>query len=177
MPTYTYCPKPTYLDPSRPSFLPNQSQAVIPSQPVSTIGETTGPSHLSVEPVSQDPGLVERQFTDSQPAPHFQPHPPGIVMVDEDLDENNLESPEGIAVDHVYRLLFWTDSLHDTVEVSQLNGSQRCPVPRDLVNPRPIVTNLVYGQLYWADWNRDGLKIEMSNMDGTDQTILVKDDL
>lgn len=32
-------------------------------------------------------------------------------------------------------------------------------------------------KLYWADWDRDGPKIEMSNMDGTDRTVLVKDDL
>ncbi len=32
-------------------------------------------------------------------------------------------------------------------------------------------------RLYWADWNRDGPKIEMSNMDGTERIVLVKDDL
>lgn len=36
---------------------------------------------------------------------------------------------------------------------------------------------MLYRRLYWADWNRDGPKIEMSNMDGTDRTVLVKDDL
>lgn len=35
----------------------------------------------------------------------------------------------------------------------------------------------LFRRLYWADWNRDGPKIEMSNMDGTDRTVLVKDDL
>lgn len=59
---------------------------------------------------------------------------------------SDLESPEGIAVDHVSRLLFWTDSLRDTVEVSQLDGSQRRVLfHTDLVNPRPIATNPVYG--------------------------------
>lgn len=32
-------------------------------------------------------------------------------------------------------------------------------------------------RLYWADWNRDGPKIEMANMDGTERVVLVKDDL
>lgn len=32
-------------------------------------------------------------------------------------------------------------------------------------------------RLYWADWNRDGPKIEMSNMDGTERIVLVKDNL
>lgn len=58
----------------------------------------------------------------------------------------DLESPEGMAVDHVARLLFWTDSLRDTVEVSKLDGSQRRVLfHTDLVNPRPIATNPVYG--------------------------------
>lgn len=34
-----------------------------------------------------------------------------------------------------------------------------------------------FSRIYWADWNRDGPKIEMSNMDGTDRVVLVKDDL
>lgn len=59
---------------------------------------------------------------------------------------SDLESPEGIAVDHVSRLLFWTDSLRDTVEVSKLDGSQRRVLfHTELVNPRPIVTNPVFG--------------------------------
>lgn len=32
-------------------------------------------------------------------------------------------------------------------------------------------------RLFWADWDRDGPKIEMANMDGTDRSVLVKDDL
>lgn len=36
---------------------------------------------------------------------------------------------------------------------------------------------LFFRRLYWSDWNRDSPKIEMSNMDGTDRTLLVKDGL
>lgn len=58
----------------------------------------------------------------------------------------DLESPEGIAIDHVARLLFWTDSMRDTVEVSKLDGSHRRVLfDTDLVNPRAIVANPVYG--------------------------------
>lgn len=49
-------------------------------------------------------------------------------------------------MDHVSRLLFWTDSMRDTVEVSKLDGSQRRILfDTDLVNPRPIVANSAYG--------------------------------
>lgn len=59
---------------------------------------------------------------------------------------SDLESPEGIAIDHVARLLFWTDSMRDTVEVSKLDGSHRRVLfDTDLVNPRAIVANPVYG--------------------------------
>lgn len=58
----------------------------------------------------------------------------------------DVESPEGIAIDHVARLLFWTDSMRDTVEVSKLDGSNRRVLfDTDLVNPRAIVANPVYG--------------------------------
>lgn len=32
-------------------------------------------------------------------------------------------------------------------------------------------------RIYWADWDRDGPKIEMSQMDGTERSVLVKEDL
>lgn len=32
-------------------------------------------------------------------------------------------------------------------------------------------------RIYWADWDRDGPKIEMSNMDGTERSVLVEEDL
>lgn len=58
----------------------------------------------------------------------------------------DLKSPEGIAIDHVARLLFWTDSMRDTVEVSKLDGNHRRVLfDTDLVNPRAIVANPVYG--------------------------------
>lgn len=59
---------------------------------------------------------------------------------------SDLESPEGIAIDHVSRLLFWTDSMRDTVEVSKMDGSHRRVLfDTELVNPRAIVANPVYG--------------------------------
>ncbi|XP_041108807.1 nidogen-1 [Polyodon spathula] len=90
----------------------------------------------------------------------------------------DLESPEGLAVDHLGRNLYWTDSMRDRIEVAKLDGSQRRVLfDDDLVNPRAIITNSANGHLYWTDWNREAPKIEMSYMDGTNRRILVKDDL
>nr|XP_051676330.1 nidogen-1 [Oryctolagus cuniculus] len=121
--------------------------------------------------------------------------------------EGYLGSPEGIAVDHLGRNIFWTDSQLDRIEVAKLDGTQRRVLfETDLVNPRGIVTDstskkhlgaprcklfligLSYfsssfpffsssKNLYWTDWNRDNPKIETSYMDGTNHRILVQDDL
>ncbi|MBN3275121.1 NID1 protein, partial [Polyodon spathula] len=90
----------------------------------------------------------------------------------------DLDSPEGLAVDHLGRNLYWTDSMRDRIEVAKLDGSQRRVLfDDDLVNPRAIVTDSAKGHLYWTDWNREAPKIEASYMDGTNRRILVKDDL
>lgn len=60
----------------------------------------------------------------------------------------DLGSPEGIAVDHLGRNLFWTDSRLDRIEVAKLDGTQRRVLfETDLVNPRGIVTDSVRGYL------------------------------
>uniref|UniRef100_A0A8C6TD42 Nidogen 1b n=1 Tax=Neogobius melanostomus TaxID=47308 RepID=A0A8C6TD42_9GOBI len=96
----------------------------------------------------------------------------------EPIVSSDLQSPEGLALDPVSRLMFWTDSVLDVVEVSKLDGTQRRVLfDTELVNPRAIVTDPAYGRIFWTDWNRDGPKIEMSNMDGSERTVLVRDDL
>ena len=58
----------------------------------------------------------------------------------------DLGSPEGIALDHLGRNIFWTDSQLDRIEVAKLDGTQRRVLfETDLVNPRGIVTDSVRG--------------------------------
>lgn len=58
----------------------------------------------------------------------------------------DLGSPEGIALDHLGRNLFWTDSRLDRIEVAKLDGTQRRVLfETDLVNPRGIVTDPMRG--------------------------------
>uniref|UniRef100_A0A4W4DSS1 Nidogen 1b n=1 Tax=Electrophorus electricus TaxID=8005 RepID=A0A4W4DSS1_ELEEL len=90
----------------------------------------------------------------------------------------DIQSPEGIAIDHMSRNMYWTDSILNRIEVATLAGRHRRVLfDSDLTNPRAIVADPANGRLYWTDWNRDSPKIEMSNMDGTDRTILVREDL
>lgn len=58
----------------------------------------------------------------------------------------DLESPEGIALDHLGRVIFWTDSQLDRIEVARLDGSQRRVLfDTNLVNPRAIVADPMRG--------------------------------
>lgn len=63
----------------------------------------------------------------------------------------DLDSPEGIAIDHLGRTVFWTDSVKDRIEVASLDGSQRrVIVDSDLINPRAIITDPPNGcVLFW----------------------------
>jgi sugar lactone lactonase YvrE len=53
-----------------------------------------------------------------------------------------LGSPEGIAVDWVSRLVFWTDSSLKRLEVAKLDGSLRkILLDKNIQNPRGIAVN------------------------------------
>ncbi|KAL8607394.1 hypothetical protein ACOMHN_024419 [Nucella lapillus] len=91
---------------------------------------------------------------------------------------SGLGSPEGIAIDPVSRVLYYTDSRLDVVGAALLDGSYRKTLfNTDMVNPRAIVLDTNRGKIYWTDWNRNKPQIESSNMDGTDRRVLVSDDL
>ena len=55
-------------------------------------------------------------------------------------------SPEGLAVDHLRRAMFWTDSGLDKIERARLDGSERQVLfDTELVNPRAIAVDPVRG--------------------------------
>lgn len=57
-----------------------------------------------------------------------------------------LISPEGLAVDHLRRAMFWTDSGLDKIERARLDGSERRVLfDTELVNPRAITVDPVRG--------------------------------
>ncbi|CAK6432078.1 unnamed protein product [Pipistrellus nathusii] len=96
----------------------------------------------------------------------------------ETIINSDLISPEGLAIDHVHRTMYWTDSGLDRIERANLDGSERKALfHTDLVNPRAITVDPIRGNLYWTDWNRDAPKIEMSSLYGENRRILVNNDL
>lgn len=96
----------------------------------------------------------------------------------ETIINSGLISPEGLAVDHLRRAMFWTDSGLDKIERAQLDGSERRVLfDTDLVNPRAITVDPVRGNLYWTDWNREAPKIETSTVSGANRRVLVNTDI
>ncbi|XP_050752742.1 nidogen-2 isoform X1 [Gymnogyps californianus] len=96
----------------------------------------------------------------------------------ETIINSGLLSPEGLAVDHLRRAMFWTDSGLDKIERARLDGSERRVLfDTELVNPRAIAVDPVRGNLYWTDWNREAPKIETSTVNGADRRVLVNKDI
>ncbi|XP_045679927.1 nidogen-2 [Phyllostomus hastatus] len=96
----------------------------------------------------------------------------------ETIITSGLISPEGLAIDHFRRTMYWTDSGLDKIERAKLDGSERKALfHTDLVNPRAIAVDPIQGNLYWTDWNREAPKIEMSSLDGENRRILVNQDI
>lgn len=57
-----------------------------------------------------------------------------------------IDHPDGIAVDWIARNIYWTDTGTDRIEVARLNGtSRKVLVSEHLQEPRAIVLNLKKG--------------------------------
>uniref|UniRef100_A0A8C7AA63 Nidogen 2 n=1 Tax=Neovison vison TaxID=452646 RepID=A0A8C7AA63_NEOVI len=96
----------------------------------------------------------------------------------ETIINSGLISPEGLAIDHFRRTMYWTDSGLDKIERARLDGSERQVLfHTDLVNPRAIAVDPIRGNLYWTDWNREAPKIETSSLEGENRRILVNKDI
>ncbi|XP_032874679.1 low-density lipoprotein receptor-related protein 2-like [Amblyraja radiata] len=85
----------------------------------------------------------------------------------------NIDTPMGIAVDWVYKHLFWTDRGTKTISAATFNGSKRLTLfDTDLKEPSSIAVDPLSGFVYWSDCGEPA-KIEKSGMNGGDRQPLV----
>lgn len=80
--------------------------------------------------------------------------------------------PDGIAIDPLSRLLFYTDAGTNVIAMMTLSGaSHRVIIDKGLDKPRSIVLHTEIGMMFWTDWGTP-TKIERANYDGTDRRAL-----
>ncbi|XP_041086204.1 very low-density lipoprotein receptor-like [Polyodon spathula] len=85
---------------------------------------------------------------------------------------NGVGSPQGVAVDWVHRLLYWTDSLARSVNVASLDGDRRKVLIGGLSEPWGVAVQPLSGFLFWSDAGTPA-RIERAGMDGRGRVTLV----
>ena len=71
----------------------------------------------------------------------------------ETLVFQDVDTPDGMAVDVNGRNLFWTDTDTKRIEMIRLDGTyRRIIISHDLDAPRDISLDTMNGWIYWSDW-------------------------
>ncbi|XP_068130425.1 low-density lipoprotein receptor [Hyperolius riggenbachi] len=95
----------------------------------------------------------------------------------ETIIENEIQSPEGIAVDWIHANIYWTDTHYGTISVANTEGTKRKTLLREgLGKPRDIVVDPSKGFMYWTDWGSPA-KIEKGGLNGNARQTLVSEDI
>ncbi|RWS23927.1 hypothetical protein B4U80_13292 [Leptotrombidium deliense] len=92
--------------------------------------------------------------------------------------ESDLKGVDGIAVDWIHDLLYWTDRDRKTIEVCSINNPNdtRSVLITELDKPRGIAVNVVQSFIVWLNCGQQP-KIERAAQDGSNRKIIVEKDL
>ena len=94
-----------------------------------------------------------------------------------ELIVSGLAKPEEVAVDWINRKLYWCDFGSDTIEYSNLDGTDRTLLLSTGVDqPRGLAIDPFSGYIYWTDWG-DTPKIEKMTLTGTNRQTIVSSSL
>ncbi|XP_070174676.1 low-density lipoprotein receptor-related protein 2-like isoform X2 [Littorina saxatilis] len=98
-------------------------------------------------------------------------------VVDHNSTSNEAAEFDGIAVDPLSRLIFYSDvGNKEIVMLTMSSHARKTVVNADLDRPRAIVLDTANGVLYWTDWGTPA-KIERANYDGSNRTTIVSTNL
>ncbi|XP_067660545.1 sushi, von Willebrand factor type A, EGF and pentraxin domain-containing protein 1-like [Haliotis asinina] len=82
-------------------------------------------------------------------------------------------SIDGITIDPVSRLIFYTDKGNDVIGVvTMVTKYHKIVIRAATYMPRQIEVDPLHGVMYWIDWGEDN-RIERANYDGSDREVLV----
>ncbi|XP_048450538.1 low-density lipoprotein receptor-related protein 2-like isoform X3 [Rhincodon typus] len=96
----------------------------------------------------------------------------GVTRVIEDVD-----SPMGIAVDWIYKHIYWTDRGTRTISVATFDGTARRTLfDTDLKEPASVAVDPLTGFIYWSDVGEPSL-IEKAGMNGVNRQLLVSSEI
>ncbi|XP_076455410.1 uncharacterized protein LOC143289997 isoform X2 [Babylonia areolata] len=89
------------------------------------------------------------------------------------LNAGTTSAVDGLAVDPLSRLIFYTDAGRDLIAMLTMSTfAHKTIISTDLDEPRAIVLNTADGVMFWTDWGT-AAKIERANYDGSDRRTLV----
>ena len=81
---------------------------------------------------------------------------------------------DALAVDWIHRLVYWTDTTKDLIQVANISSPQSTTIiiNSNLEEPRGIAVNVIESWIVWTDWGSQP-KIEKSLQDGTQRHVLI----
>ncbi|VDM94868.1 unnamed protein product [Thelazia callipaeda] len=95
-----------------------------------------------------------------------------ITLIDKDVS-----TPDGLAVDWIHQLLFWTDTGLDQINVVDLvTRKRRTLFSENLDEPRAIAVDPLRGLIFWTDWGTSA-RIERAGMDGNNRTTIISGEM
>ncbi|XP_033746428.1 very low-density lipoprotein receptor-like isoform X2 [Pecten maximus] len=101
------------------------------------------------------------------------PNSSSLITDERAVLNSEIDTADGMAVDWVNNLIYWTDTGRNEISVTNYNGTMRKVLFQiNLDEPRAIVVDPFTGWMYWTDWGTPA-KIERAGMNGQQRETIV----